>query len=78
MPSVSNPDMMKGVWKGIWKLKVPPHIRSLIWGARSESLPTKVNLVKRKLLTDTLSSQCKLELEDTVHALWPYPTLAKV
>ena len=35
-----------------------------------QHLPTKVNLVKRKLLTDTLSSQCKLELEDTFHAIW--------
>lgn len=58
MPCVSNPDMMKGVWKGIWKLKVPQRIRALIWRAGSESFPTKVNLVKRKLLTDILCPQC--------------------
>lgn len=68
-----NPEVMKGVWNGIWRLKVPPRIRSLIWLAGSESLPTKVNLVKRKLLTETLCPHCKLEPKDTVHALWSYP-----
>ncbi|KAK7826478.1 hypothetical protein CFP56_032136 [Quercus suber] len=38
MPRVPNPDMKKGVWK----LKVPLHIRSLIRRARFESLPTKL------------------------------------
>ncbi|XP_030970994.1 uncharacterized protein LOC115991444 [Quercus lobata] len=78
LPSASNPSPMKAVWKGIWKLKVPPRIRNLLWRARSDSLPTRVNLAKRKILTNTLCPQCNQEAEDTVHALWSCPLLTEV
>ena len=76
--SASNPSPMKDVWKGIWKLKVPPHIRNLLWCAGSDSLPTRVNLAKRKILTNTLCPLCSQEPKDTVHALWSCPLLTEV
>ena len=53
LPSASNPSRLKGVWEGVWKLKVPSHIRTLIWRAGFDSLSMRVNLAKRKILIDT-------------------------
>lgn len=78
LPSASNPCPLKGVWKEIWKLKVPPRIRNLLWRAGFDSLPMWVNLAKRKVLTDTLCPHCNLEPEDTVHTLWSCPSLTEV
>lgn len=78
LPGASNPCPLKGVWKEIWKLKVPPRIRNLLWRAGFDSLPMWVNLAKRKVLTDTLCPHCNLEPEDTVHTLWSCPSLTEV
>nr|POE60153.1 putative ribonuclease h protein [Quercus suber] len=69
---------MKSTWNGIWKLEVPNRIRLFMWRAGNDSLPTKVNLAHRKMLTESTCSLCKLELEDTLQALWKCPLLSTV
>ena len=54
---VSTAEVIEGVWSRIWKLKVPNHVRNLLWRAGNDSLPTKANLLKRKLLDDLSSLQ---------------------
>ena len=66
----SNRSVVSGLWNGMWKLKVPRKIKHVKWKACSESLPTKANLMKRKILTDLTCHLCGRVAEDTKHALW--------
>nr|POF02718.1 hypothetical protein CFP56_04951 [Quercus suber] len=77
-PGQSNPLMLKPLWKGIWSLKVPSKVKNLVWRAVKNSLPTKQNLVKRKVLTDDCCDQCKMQKEDTLHALYLCPKLEEI
>ncbi|KAK7836422.1 putative ribonuclease h protein [Quercus suber] len=67
---VSFGDDLKSTWNAIWRLQVPNRIKLLLWRARSDSLPTKVNLAKRKLLIENTCTQCNQGPEDRLHALW--------
>ena len=49
-----------------------------MWRAVFEALPTCVNLMKQKVLTDRTCQLCGLDLESTFHALWSYPKLNAV
>ena len=66
--SVSVPS--KKFWSNQWKLKVPGKVKSLLWRACTDSLPTKSNLCKRKILGDPTCSLCLKEPETILHALW--------
>ena len=66
------------VWKTIWRLNVPNRVKSLVWRAGRDALPTRVNLVRRRVLTDALCPECKVQSEDTQHALWSCPILKDV
>nr|XP_023904539.1 uncharacterized protein LOC112016250 [Quercus suber] len=77
-PGQSNPLMLKPLWKGIWSLKVPSKVKNLVWRAVKNSLPTKQNLVRRKVLTDDCCDQCKMQKEDTFHALYLCPKLEEI
>ena len=68
--SSSSTGAMKSIWNEIWKLEVPNRVRLLLWCVGNDSLPTRVNLTRRKMLTKSTCSLCKLEPEDTLHALW--------
>ena len=68
-PGPSNQSGNREVWKQIWKLHVPNRIRTLLWRACCNSLPSKVNLVHRKILQDATCHHCNLEPESTIHAL---------
>lgn len=68
-PSSSSTTVVKGMWNGIWKLQVPNCIRSFMWHAGFDSLPTRVNLARSKLMTKIVYPHYKLGPEDTIHAL---------
>ena len=72
IPNVSPlaPYHPKSTWKGLWKLRIPNKTKTLMWRAISNALPTRVNLVKRKVLTDATYQLCGLEQESTLHAFW--------
>lgn len=46
----SNRLGMTNLWYRIWKLKLPGKIIHFLWRACSDCLPTKVNLMKRKIV----------------------------
>ena len=61
---------LSNVWKAIWSMWVPNRVQTLVWRAGTNSLPTKVNLVQRKVLNEDVCSECKAQPEDTMQALW--------
>uniref|UniRef100_A0A7N2LR17 Reverse transcriptase zinc-binding domain-containing protein n=1 Tax=Quercus lobata TaxID=97700 RepID=A0A7N2LR17_QUELO len=71
----SNPKASKSLWEAVWKLNVPSKVKNLMWRACRDSLPTKSNLVRWKVLTD---DACKILREDVVHALYSCPKLQEL
>jgi len=51
-------------------MKVPGKIKHFIRKAYTSSLPTKENLMKRKILQELVCHRCSRSLKDVVHALW--------
>ena len=74
-PTTSNLSSTKKVWKGIWSLRIPNRVKTLIWRVGSDTLPTRVNLRKRRLLIDDSCPHCNLDKETSLHALWSCPSL---
>lgn len=62
------------VWKRLWKLKVPNAEKNFIWRACHNILPTKDNLMRRKVVKDPKCPICELEIETTFHILWECPS----
>lgn len=61
--------MHSDFWRNIWSLNVPSKVKHLIWRAYNESLPTKLNLFKRKVTNNAIYEVCEAEMEDTVHTI---------
>nr|POE69438.1 putative ribonuclease h protein [Quercus suber] len=78
LPSSSNLSLSKKVWKGIWSLRTPNRVKSLLWRAGLDALPSRVNLRKRKILTNDTCPQCNLAGETSLHALWSCPCLSPI
>ena len=69
---------MKAFWRRLWKMKVPNKIKIFLWHACSEALPTRCNLLWRKVLDDPTCPRCGIESESTLHALWECSQLRSV
>ena len=59
-------------WTKIWKLKVPPKVRTFLWRACPNCLPTRDNL-SRKLQVEAICEFCRQEPETVTHLLWVCP-----
>ncbi|KAF5447865.1 hypothetical protein F2P56_033383 [Juglans regia] len=68
----------KEIWPKIWKLQVPSAVRIFLWRASHDSLPTNLNLCKRKIRIISVCPICKLESESVLHALWSCPSVQDV
>ena len=77
-PSSSDLSLTKKVWRGIWNLRIQNRVKSPLWRAGSEALPTRVNLRKRKFLTDDSCPHFNLDKETSFHALWSCSCLCPV
>ena len=45
---INNDHLRKpGYWSGIWRLKVPPKVKSLVWRICRDCFPTRVKLRSR-------------------------------
>lgn len=53
-------------------------MKTLIWRVGLDSLPTKENLRKRRLLNDDICPYCNLDKESSLHALWSCPALNSI
>jgi ribonuclease HI len=58
------------IWKSIWNLKVPNMEKHFIWRACHDILPTRENLMRRKIVSDPFCPICGLEIETVGHILW--------
>ena len=74
-PGPSENEALKPLWKKIWGLNVPNKVKHLVWRACKDSLPTKANLVRRKIITIGTCDSCKMHQEATMHALLLCPEL---
>lgn len=77
-PSTSNLSLTKSLRKGVWRLQVPNRVKTILWRAESDSLPSKANLKKRKIVNDDLCPGCNLTSESTFHAFWSCTELSPV
>nr|POE88450.1 putative ribonuclease h protein [Quercus suber] len=78
LPGPSDISVLTPLWKKIWGLQVPNKVKHLAWKACKDSLPTKTNLIRRKVITEGCCDVCKLHQEDVVHALFLCPALQPV
>ena len=59
-------------------MNVSGKIKHFLWKACTNSLPTKENLVKRKILEESVCQHCLQGNKDVVHALWGCDNLQSV
>ena len=62
-------------WKRIWGTVVQNKVRNFLWRAVKNSIPSKSNLVHRRVLGEDICDHCKAGSEDVIHALWLCPHL---
>nr|POF25059.1 putative ribonuclease h protein [Quercus suber] len=74
-PGQSSTQALSPLWNKIWALDVPNKVKTLIWRACKNSLPTKANLFRCKITPDGRCEICKQEDEDVLHALYCCPAL---
>ncbi|KAM1476266.1 hypothetical protein ACFXTO_038265 [Malus domestica] len=57
------------LWKAIWQAGVPPKVRNMIWRTCQDIFPTKENLSKRRVGSDSLCVLCSGKPKIVVHVL---------
>lgn len=68
--STSHPTSEDPQWKSIWSFTTFGSIQHFIWRACYEILPTKCNLLLRKITNTDRFLVCTRAYDLTVHALW--------
>ncbi|XP_059445374.1 uncharacterized protein LOC132177155 [Corylus avellana] len=58
------------IWRKVWKLGIPNAWKLCFWRACHDLLPTRANLVSRRVTEDPRCPICGLEEETTLHILW--------
>ncbi|XP_075654794.1 uncharacterized protein LOC142624960 [Castanea sativa] len=58
------------VWKQIWSMSVPQKVKTLLWRACREAMPTKHALFRRKITEEDLCVRCRVATDYSLHALW--------
>uniref|UniRef100_A0A2N9F5C6 RNase H type-1 domain-containing protein n=1 Tax=Fagus sylvatica TaxID=28930 RepID=A0A2N9F5C6_FAGSY len=66
------------LWKRIWRARVPAKIKTFLWRACHDSLPTKSGLFKRQVTSNPFCDTCREQSEDSLHALWNCPAVSQV
>ena len=67
LATTSNPTKIHFFWKGIWSSIIPPKIKSFIWRACNDSLPTRTKLFDRKISNSFSCALCNDEAETNSH-----------
>ncbi|XP_030499797.2 uncharacterized protein LOC115715121 [Cannabis sativa] len=65
-----------GFWKELWQLKIPPKVKTMLWRAVTNCLPTCLNLVIKHVNVSVLCPMCDGQPENTSHALIECPLAA--
>lgn len=56
-------------WQSILKLKVPGSVKYFIWRACYDILPTRMNLMQRKVVDSNICRIYERETKSIIHAL---------
>lgn len=67
-----------GSWSGIWKLKVPPKVKNLVWRMCRGCLPTRVRLLDKGVQCSTHCVSCNSNHEDLAHLIFYCPFTVQV
>ena len=59
-------------------MKVPPKVKTLLWRACREAMPTKSALFRSKISPDPLCVRCQASAKTPLHALWSCTELDSV
>jgi hypothetical protein len=65
-------------WHVIWSLPISNAVKMFLWKACNNILPTKENLLQRRVVSDNLCPICTLSGETTAHILWHCPSAQDV
>ena len=57
-------------WRKLWKLNVPPKVRTFLWRACSGCLPTRENLHKKRIRVEERCELCHHHSETISHDVW--------
>uniref|UniRef100_A0A2N9J5Z6 RNase H type-1 domain-containing protein n=1 Tax=Fagus sylvatica TaxID=28930 RepID=A0A2N9J5Z6_FAGSY len=76
-PGCSRHEEPDSLWKTIWAAQVPAKIKTFLWRACQESLPTKYGLYRRRVVPHPFCEDCSNQVEDGLHALWSCPILSQ-
>ena len=68
--SSSDDRQNRKFWRKIWELATPPKIKHFTWRACRDILPTKANLVRRRVLMEDVCDSCKSTSENSNHCFW--------
>jgi len=70
---INNEHLQKpGYWSGIWKLKVPPKVKNLVWRICRYCFPTRVKLRNRGINCPSECVFCADPHEDSYHILFHF------
>jgi ribonuclease HI len=70
MPGGSAQKEESALWKTMWKLQLPNATKIFFWRACHNLLPTKDNLLRRRVVKEPMCPICEREPETVVHAFW--------
>ena len=59
----------KTFWNSLWKLNIPNKVKFFLWQACTNSIPTMLNLHKRRIVPSSVCSLCHVGEESILHAL---------
>jgi hypothetical protein len=65
-------------WKNVWCIKGAPVVKTFLWQACNEILPTRANLFRKHIISSPLCPICKTESETVAHVLWVCPAAKDV
>ena len=57
-------------WNRLWKLNIPNKVKFFLWRACMDSIPTMLNLHKRRIVRSSVCFLCHAGEESVLHALW--------
>lgn len=59
-----------GIWKKLWKMRVPRVVKNFLWRVCNNLLPTKENICRKVIVNDPMCPICSAQLETIRHILW--------
>ena len=68
--TVSDDSNLRKFWKYIWQMNIPYKVRHFTWRSCRNILPTKDNLLRRKIVTDGCCEECCKDVESSGHLFW--------